>query len=49
MAVSFPSGVTSLDRPGGRNSSAALWSNDKTHDAVADQAGAAAVVLELLA
>jgi hypothetical protein len=33
MAVSFPRGVTSFDRPGATNSSAALWRNEETHDA----------------
>ncbi|GGO59029.1 hypothetical protein GCM10012286_79690 [Streptomyces lasiicapitis] len=37
-------GVTSLDRPGAANSSAALWSNGKTHDAAADQIGGAALL-----
>jgi hypothetical protein len=36
-------GVTSLDRPGATNSSAALWSNEKPHDAAADQVGGAAL------
>ncbi|MFG2732680.1 hypothetical protein [Streptomyces canus] len=30
-----------MDRPGATNSSAALWSNEKTHDAAADQVGGA--------
>ncbi|GGS72695.1 hypothetical protein GCM10010222_11870 [Streptomyces tanashiensis] len=37
MAVSFLGGVTSLGRPGDTNSSAALWSNEKTYEAAADQ------------
>ena len=34
----------SLDRPGAANSSAALWSDGKTHDAASGQGGKAVLV-----